>query len=240
MPDLVFADPLLASIYDEIDGDRCDLDHYEAIVDELGARSVLDIGCGTGTLACRLAARGVMVVGVDPAQASLDIARAKPGSERITWQLGDTTMLPPMVVDAVTMTGNVAQVFVRDADWSAALTGARSALRDGGHLVFETRDPSYRGWEEWTREQSISITDTVAGRVEHWVELTDVSLPLVSFRQTFRFIDRGEIVASESTLRFRGQEEITAVLSLTGFKVDEVRNAPDRPRREFVFIARAT
>ena len=34
MPDLIFADPRLAAIYDEIDGDRSDLDHYEAIVDE--------------------------------------------------------------------------------------------------------------------------------------------------------------------------------------------------------------
>ena len=57
MPDAIFADPCLAAIYDDIDGDRSDLGHYEAIVEELGARRVLDVGCGTGTFACRLAAR---------------------------------------------------------------------------------------------------------------------------------------------------------------------------------------
>jgi SAM-dependent methyltransferase len=240
VPDLIFADPRLAAIYDDVDGDRCDLDHYEAIVDELGARSVLDIGCGTGMLGCRLAARGLTVIGVDPAQASLDVARAKPGADRITWLLGDATTLPPMSVDVVTMTGNVAQVFVRDEEWSATLTGARSSLRDGGHLVFETRDPSYCGWEEWTREQSITVRGTLAGRVEHWVELTDVALPFVSFRHTFRFIDGGDIVTSESTLRFRSREEITAALVVSGFSVDAVRDAPDRPGREMVFIARST
>ena len=48
------------------------------MVDELAARSVLDVGCGTGTFACLLAQRGIDVIGVDPAGASLDIARRKP------------------------------------------------------------------------------------------------------------------------------------------------------------------
>jgi hypothetical protein len=120
------------------------------------------------------------------------------------------------------------------------LNGAHSVLRDDGHLVFETRDPSARGWEEWTRERSISSTDTVAGRVEHWVELTNVALPFVSFRHTFRFIDGGDIITSDSTLRFRGREEITAALELGGFTIAEVRDAPGRPGREFVIIARST
>ena len=239
VPDAIFTDPRLAAVYDAIDGDRSDLDHYEAILEEFGARSVLDIGCGTGVFGCRLAARGLSVIGVDPAQASLEVARTKPAADRITWLLGDATMLPPLAVDAVTMTGNVAQVFVNDEEWSATLTGAHGALRDGGHLVFETRDPSYRGWEEWSREQSISISDTVAGRVEHWVEVISVVLPLVSFRHSFRFIESGGTVTSDSTLRFRDREEIAASLVANGFTIDGVRDAPDRPGREFVVIARA-
>jgi hypothetical protein len=106
--------------------------------------------------------------------------------------------------------------------------------------VFETRDPSYGGWKEWTRERSIAVTDTVAGPVEHWVELTDVTGPLVSFRHTFRFIEGGDIVASASTLRFRSREEITAALVGNGFRIDAVRDAPDRPGREMVFVATST
>ena len=55
---------------------------YAAIVDELGARSVLDVGCGTGTFALLLAARGIEVVGVDPAVASLDVARGQARGRR--------------------------------------------------------------------------------------------------------------------------------------------------------------
>ena len=79
MVDEIFADPRLAELYDPFEQDRSDLAAYVDLVDELGARSVLDVGCGTGTLACSLAQRGVTVVGVDPATASLEVARRKPG-----------------------------------------------------------------------------------------------------------------------------------------------------------------
>ncbi len=240
VPDRIFADTRLAEMYDDIDGARTDLDHYEAILDEVGARRILDIGCGTGTLACRLAARGLRVTGLDPAAASLQVARSKPGAELVSWILGDTTTLPPLAVDAVTMTGNVAQVFLSADEWSTTLNAAHAALHGGGHLVFESRDPSYRGWEEWTQEYSISVSDTVAGRVEHWVELTDVALPLVSFRHSFRFLASGEVITSESTLRFRDRQEITASLDSNGFTIVDVRDALDRPGREFVIIARPT
>ena len=105
--------------------------------------------------------------------------------------------------------------------------------------MLETRDPSFRGWEEWTRDRSISVSDTVAGPVEHWVELTNVELPLVSFRHNFRFLDGGDVVTSDSTLRFRDRDEIAGSLAAVGFAVDDVRDAPDRPGREFVFIARS-
>lgn len=83
MPDPIFAEARLAVLYDVLDDDRRDLDLYVDIVAELGALSVLDIGCGTGTLACRLALAGIDVIGVDPAIASLDIARRKPGGDTV-------------------------------------------------------------------------------------------------------------------------------------------------------------
>ena len=67
-----------------------------------------------------------------------------------------------------------------------------------------------------------------------------MALPLVSFRHHFRFVDRGDIVSFDSTLRFRDREEITAALGVNGFTVDEVSDAPDRPGRELVVIARST
>jgi hypothetical protein len=45
-------------------------------------------------------------------------------------------------------------------------------------------------------------------------------------------------LTSDSTLRFRHRDEVTASLAAAGYVVDEVREAPDRPGREMVFIAR--
>ena len=238
MADAIFEDPRLAAMYDALDPDRSDLDVYRAIADELGARRVLDVGCGTGTFALLLADNGLEVTGVDPANASLDVARAKRGAERVRWILGDATALPPLEVDLATMTGNVAQAIVDESVWDGTLRGVYNALRPGGYLVFETRDPAYEAWREWTRAASHEVTEIDGiGAVENWAELTAVDLPVVSFRWTFVFPD-GDVLTSESTLRFRERDQVQATLVAHGYIVDDIRGAPDRPGREFVFFAR--
>ncbi|MFI1352410.1 class I SAM-dependent methyltransferase [Streptomyces sp. NPDC020898] len=235
----VFQHPRLAAIYDPLDPDRSDLDAYVALATEFAARRVLDIGCGTGVFALLLADRGIEVTGVDPAVASLDVARAKPGGERVRWIHGDATGLLPLQVDLATMTANAAQEISDPQDWRQTLRGVYAALRPGGHLVFETRDPSKRAWEQWNRESSYRVTEVPGvGAVDSWVELVGVNGPLVTFRWTFVFASDGEVLTSDSTLRFRERKEVEAELLRQGYEVKGVRDAPDRPGREFVFVAR--
>lgn len=238
MPDRAFDDPRLASLYDVFDADRSDLDAYLAIARELGARRVLDVGCGTGTFALLLAREGFDVTGVDPARASVDVARRKPGADGVRWIVGDASALPELEVDLATMTANVAQTIVQPGDWKRTLAGVRETLRPGGHLVFETRDPAFRGWEEWTREQTHQLVELDGvGEVEQWTDLTEVAPPLVRFRTTFVFRATGEVLTSDSTLRFREREEVEGDLRACRYDLREVRDAPDRPNRELVFVA---
>ena len=199
---------------------------------------MLDIGCGTGTLAVRLALAGVDVSGVDPAAASLAVAQRKPGADRVRWHLGTVESLAETTFDAVTMTGNVAQVFVDDDDWLSTLRSIQRRLSPGGQLIFETRDPAARAWERWNRSASFARTEIGGiGTVESWAELLSIALPFVSFRWTFRFVDTDELLTSDSTLRFRDRAEIETTLGQCGFGVVEVLDAPDRPGAEFVFVA---
>jgi SAM-dependent methyltransferase len=239
VPDRIFEDPRLAELYDPLDPDRSDLDAYAAIVEELGAGSVLDVGCGTGTFACMLAERGLEVVGVDPARASLAIARAKPHAGGVRWIHGNATMLPPLHVDLAVMTGNVAQVFLTEEAFRATLLGIHAALGPAGHLVFETRDPARKAWQQWNRGQSWVRTELPGiGMIETWSDLLDVAGPLVTFRGTYVFRSGETVMTSESTLRFWERNEIEHILTSCGYVLDDVREAPDRPGMEFVFIAR--
>jgi SAM-dependent methyltransferase len=236
-PDAAFADPRLAVLYDVFDDDRSDLEAYLAIADDVGARTVVDIGCGTGSLAVLLAEGGIGVVGVDPASASLDVARAKPHAESVTWVDGDAGALAGLVLEAdlAVMTGNVAQVFVSDEDWHHTLEAVHACLRPRGWFALETRRPEARAWESWdvapTTVELPGGAQAVLSR-----RVIDVAMPLVTF--VSETVVDGEVLPSTSTLRLRDRQEVDADLGNHGFDVVEVREAPDRPGLEHVFLAR--
>ncbi|WP_299518871.1 class I SAM-dependent methyltransferase [uncultured Serinicoccus sp.] len=253
-----FDHPVSAAMYDVAEGAREDLDHYAAIVEELGGRSVIDIGCGTGVLAILLAGRGYAVTGVDPAGAMLDVARGKSGAELVRWVHGTAEVLPELIqdtspsggeqthrrgghqtglpADLAVMTGNVAQVFLTDEEWLSTLRAIHDVLVPGGHLVFETRIPQRRAWEEWARWGSSAYQVQGLGEVRDSFELVRVEEPYVTFRSDNTLPD-GTVVPSESTLIFRSLREVERTLAEAGFTVREVRDAPDRPDREWVVLA---
>jgi len=236
-PDATFADPRQAVLYDVFNNDRSDLDAYVRIADEVGARRVVDLGCGTGSLAVRLAERGLTVTGVDPAGASLDVARTKPNAERVTWVHGDATALVgrEMAADLAVMTGNVAQVFVSDEDWYATLRAIRTCLRPGGWFVFETRRSEVRDWENWNLAPTPAVLPDGRTAVVSCT-VTEVALPLLTFEGSTAI--EAEVMRSTSTLRFRERDELEHDLGRHGFTAVDVRYAPDRPGKEMVFLTR--
>ena len=158
MVDAIFEHPRLAAIDDALDPDRRDLDPYVEMAEQVSARRVLDVGCGTGCFALLLADRGIEVSAVDPAGGSLAVARAKPGSERVRWLHGDATALPPMQVDLVTMTANVAQAIAEPGTWRRRCGGCATPCDPG--RTWPSRPGTRRvRLEEWDRDASRRVVE---------------------------------------------------------------------------------
>jgi SAM-dependent methyltransferase len=238
-----YVDLRLAELYD-IDNPRgADTDFYIGLATELGARTIIDLGCGTGLLTRELTVDGRMVIGVDPARAMLAVARRQPGAERVRWIEGDSSALGTPAADLAIMTGNVAQVFLDDAEWAATLRDIHAALRPGGHLAFESRNPDDRAWERWNRAATYEQIETPHGPMECWLELVSVADVSVRFEGHKDFSATGEIVVASSELRFRSQAELTNSLTGAGFSVEHVygdwqRGPMVATSRVMVFVAR--
>ncbi len=124
----VFDDPLLASVYDDLDPWAASDEFYLGLARETGG-AVLDLGCGTGRLACRIAAEGLEVVGADPAGAMLGVARSRPGTEAVAWVQSDAQSLRlARRFDLIVMTGHAFQALLSDADARAVLETAAHHL----------------------------------------------------------------------------------------------------------------
>ena len=231
LPD--FSDPRLVAIYETANAyaPGTQPDFYAALAEELGARDVVELGCGTGLVARHLSERGLRVVGVEPSEAMLAVARSYDSPVR--WVLGGHEALPRGAADLAVMAGHVAQFFLADGEWNAALRSLRAALRPGGWLAFESRDPAAREWESWGAR-------TVAGDVETWSVVTSVDGPVVSYEN--HYLAGGEHLVSPSALRFRTLGEIEESLAANGFELERAYGAWDRrpagTGHELVVVAR--
>ncbi|MFE4055319.1 class I SAM-dependent methyltransferase [Streptomyces sp. NPDC059096] len=222
MADRLFSDRDLAALYDTLCAGRADFSFYLPLV--MSARSVLDVGCGTGDLLRRARAAGHRgrLCGLDPAEAMLEQARrgSDPAAE---WILGDlSTTRWDRAFDLVVMTGHAFQVLLEDDEVRSACAAVRSALTDEGRFVFETRNPAARAWRTWTPDHAVEVVDTAGHvvRVAHEADPYDGG-DRVGF--TTRYTSPGWDVprSSRSTLRFLGADEVTSFLAEAGLTVVE-------------------
>ena len=234
--DLHYVDPRLVELYDSANPRGADTDFYIQLAADLNAHTILDLGCGTGLLTRELAVGDRQVIGIDPAPAMLAVARRQPSTEQVRWIEGDSSAMGRPDADLVIMTGNVAQVFLSDIEWTTTLNFIHAALRSGGHLAFESRNPNARAWEEWNRDATYTVSDSPFGPIEEWLEVVGEENGRVRLKGYNAFKATGEVLVVNSELRFRSLDEMTKSLRKDGFNIEQVFG--DWSRGPFVSTSR--
>ncbi|TMK69031.1 MAG: methyltransferase domain-containing protein [Actinobacteria bacterium] len=114
---------------------------FDALVraGDLRGRRVLEVGCGTGTLATALAEQS-RVWAVDSSPEMIDVARARNGGDRVGWRVADATALP---FRAGWFERVVMRLVVHLVDRPRAFAEALRVLVDDGRLVIATFDPAH-------------------------------------------------------------------------------------------------
>jgi SAM-dependent methyltransferase len=181
------------------------------------------------------------MIGVDPSPAMLELARQKPGADGVQWVQGGAGHLGTPGADLAIMSGHVAQFILQDADWLEALAGLKEALRSGGYLAFESRDPRAQEWKRWTGRKR-TIPDSPYGRIESWTEVVSEEGDVVYAVGHRRLLQSNEELISPFALRFRSEELLRQSLTSSGFTVEHVFGDWDRRpsgpvERELIVVA---
>ncbi len=241
-PDRYFAEPKLAALYDLFCAGRADFAFYLDYV--MAADSVLDVGCGTGALLHMARARGHtgQLVGLDPAEAMLAVARERGD---IAWQPGTLeTVRFSHQFDLVVMTGHAFQVLLTDDEIARALTAIHAALMPGGRFAFETRNPAARAWEGWPDAYRGAVPSAGGAMVNMHTRLdTPMRDEVLTFTHTFDCPAWAESEISTSSLRFIGAEALMRKLEENGFTLEDCfgdwdRRPFDSASPEIIAIAR--
>lgn len=215
--DPLYSDPQLAQIYDSNFGpDRADFEFCTRLAANAG--SVLDLGCGTGTLLAVLS-EGREVTGVDPAGAMLEIARRRPGGDIATWVEADArTVRLDRHFDLVLLTGHAFQVFLTRDDQRAVLETIARHLSPGGRFVFDTRNPLVQAWKRWTPENSRGrIEHPVHGAVEVWNDVSeDPATGIVTYETHYRIVETGKMLSADSRIAFPARDVVEELLESAG------------------------
>ncbi|MEI3854117.1 MULTISPECIES: class I SAM-dependent methyltransferase [unclassified Ensifer] len=221
--DKLYSDPSLVEFYDIENGWTADSEYLKTMA--AGRTSILDLGCGTGLLAVALAEDGSKrVVGVDPAAAMLDVARSRPGGDRVRWVEGDGRGIRlDETFDMVLLSGHAFQVFLTREDQLAALKTIAAHLAPDGRFIFDSRNPLVEEWREWTAAESErDIVHPVLGQVLAWNDVQhDPATGIVEYGTFYRIAADGRTYAAQSKIAFPSHEDLVAMMDEAGLVVEQ-------------------
>ncbi|MGN7311133.1 class I SAM-dependent methyltransferase [Alkalicoccobacillus gibsonii] len=219
---------MIPLVYDQLNQSTYDTQFFCTLLKKANAKVVADLGCGTGQLTEQFVKEGYQITAIDPNQEALERARKKEIQGSVEWILGDSSELKHHTYDVVIMTSNVAQVFLTSDSWKQMLLDVYRALKPGGHLIFDVRNPLAKVWEEWEQDLSPDYAKhpQSGDDLEILTEYEGFTEDVFTFYESVKHVPSGEILQRERLqLRFQPKEEIDLSLKQVGF--DEVHTFGD-------------
>lgn len=138
-----------SALYDAMDVDRAPhLEFYTGLVGP-ETRSLLDLGCGTGSITLAMAAGmapDARIVGVDLSPEMIRIARGRTpadGAAQFEWHVGDICA-PPVTgaFDLIVICFHTLQVLTDPADVDRCFAAVAALLAPGGRFAFDIYRPN--------------------------------------------------------------------------------------------------
>ena len=159
------------------------------------------------------------MVGVDPAAAMLDIAKAREGGAQVRWVQADARQLDlGERFDLIILTGHSFQVFLTNADQAAVLASIRRHLTPSGRFVFDSRNPALKAWESWTPACSRRcIEHPSLGDVNVWNDAQfDPATEVVHYQTFYQPNNQKQSYSAEAKIRFTPRPALEARLEAAG------------------------
>jgi SAM-dependent methyltransferase len=224
-------------LYDEKDYDgECEV--LERIFQKYAEKpitTILDLGCGTGNYAFRLAQRGYEVCGVDLSESMLEIAKNKiqnpPASIRF-FHSDIATIQLDRQFDAALMMFAVLGYQHTNEQITKTLNNINAHLKSGGLHIFDVwYGPAVLLDKPQEKCRVIhSGKDTVIRvtrpEIDTFHQICDVRFNLYRIRDGEPVVETGEV----HRMRFFFAQELSLVLESTGFEVVRIGQFPDFER----------
>ncbi|WP_244898702.1 class I SAM-dependent methyltransferase [Sporosarcina koreensis] len=207
-------------VYDQVNRWARDDEFFMKLLKKVSPEKIADLGCGTGRLTTHFSEAGYQITAIDPNEEAIECAKGKAYRNDVMWIVGDSSNLEEDAYDTVIMTANVAQVFLTDESWQQVLSDVYRALKPGGHLIFDTRNPAAKAWEQWEKDDTPdhAIDDQNGEPLLIWTDYEGFKGNVYSFYETVVNARTDTVLVREKMqLRFRSYDVIAESLQAAGF-----------------------
>ncbi len=222
--DTLYHDKNLVQFYDY---DNPWLESYDVLIKWIKSTdTVLDIGCGTGTLAAALITKCKTVYALDISEEMLAIAKEKTPS--VQWIKASATAFSlQKKFDFIYLSGHSFQTLLNDQERLTLLKHIKNHLNVGGRFVFDSRNPLVEEWTSWGPKDSIRFfKHPQFGIIKSWNDWRAKN-DLIIYETFYQVLHTNRQWKATSKIAFPNKEKIYSLIEKAGLHVKQLYGSWD-------------